>query len=462
MINPKQRLDFYLAKIAGEEVDTKTLMPKGPINPVERAMSKISDRIDGIEEKMSAPDNDVVFIDYDGKFVASYSAEEFADLEAMPENPTHEGLVAQGWNWDLEDAKEYVEKYGFLDIGQMYTTESGSTEIDIELAYGAAPLYLFLAPNGTASIDWGDESEPDTVTGDSLTTRIGTEHEYAGPGNYTIKISVASGSFAFYNEGSQTLIGCNNDSATILDNMPYSSSVKSIRVGSNSVLGASAFYGLVRLESVTIPYETNAEDVTFNCCYCLNHVTLPKGLISISEKVFRYCVFLKSVSIPKSVVNLGSYTFAYCHALRRVATPEGTTSIPESFVNENQCMTRIVIPAGVTSIGPNALYEMFSINHVDLPDGVTSIGGGAFNSCVVLSLSIPASVTSIATKAFKSMLICSFKFKGTTPPSVENEDAFSGIPPSCIFYVPRGYLTAYTSASNYPSSSTCTYVEYDP
>ena len=40
--------------------------------------------------------NDVIFYDYDGTVVASYSAADFANLSAMPANPTHEGLTAQG------------------------------------------------------------------------------------------------------------------------------------------------------------------------------------------------------------------------------------------------------------------------------------------------------------------------------------------------------------------------------
>ncbi|MBO7275414.1 MAG: hypothetical protein J6V15_03465, partial [Clostridia bacterium] len=56
----------------------------------------------------SQPVNDVNFRDYDGTIVASYSAADFAELAALPENPTHDGLTAQGWNWALSDAKTYV------------------------------------------------------------------------------------------------------------------------------------------------------------------------------------------------------------------------------------------------------------------------------------------------------------------------------------------------------------------
>jgi len=65
----------------------------------------------------SAPEKDVNFIDYDGTILYSYTAAEFANLSALPANPTHSGLTAQGWNWSLSDAKTYVASYGKLWIG---------------------------------------------------------------------------------------------------------------------------------------------------------------------------------------------------------------------------------------------------------------------------------------------------------------------------------------------------------
>ena len=50
-------------------------------------------------------------------------------------------------------------------------------------------------------------------------------------------------------------------------------------------------------------------------------------------------------------------------------------------------------------------------------------------------------------------------FKPTTPPAVANANAFTGLPTDCVIYVPTGKLSAYTSAQNYPSSASYTYVE---
>lgn len=46
--------------------------------------------------------NDVTFYDYDGTVVASYSLAEAQALTALPDGPTHEGLIFQGWNYTLE------------------------------------------------------------------------------------------------------------------------------------------------------------------------------------------------------------------------------------------------------------------------------------------------------------------------------------------------------------------------
>ena len=79
------------------------------------------------------PEGVVTFYDYDGTVLYTYTTSEFLALSAMPSNPTHTGMIAQGWNWTLSDAQQYVTNWGYLNIGQNYTTSSGATEIFIEI-----------------------------------------------------------------------------------------------------------------------------------------------------------------------------------------------------------------------------------------------------------------------------------------------------------------------------------------
>ena len=125
-------------------------------------------------------------------------------------------------------------------------------------------------------------------------------------------------------------------------------------------------------------------------------------------------------------------------------------------------LASITIPSGVTSISGSAFASCFSLASITIPSGVTSISDNAFNNCYSLaSITIPSGVTSIKNSAFQNCYGLGYiKFERTTPPTVSNSNAWNNIPTDCKIYVPRASLNTYKSATNYPSSSTYTYVGY--
>ena len=141
----------------------------------------------------SVAPNDVNFYDYDGTIVASYSAANFASLSAMPSNPTHAGLTAQGWNWSLSDAKTYVASYGKLNIGQMYITDDGKTRLYIHIADSLrmeVPICWSQSVSNGVTIDWGDGSAAETF---SNTGQRNATHSYSDIGDYVITLNPAVG-----------------------------------------------------------------------------------------------------------------------------------------------------------------------------------------------------------------------------------------------------------------------------
>ena len=344
----------------------------------------------------------VKFFDYDGTILYSYTPDEFAALTAMPANPSHTGLVAQGWNWTLSDAQDYVKDWGGLNIGQMYTTSSGDTEIDIEFPLDSARLdpYLGIAVNGTVTIDWGDSSTPDTVTGTSLTTIIRTQHIYATTGNYTIIISVDSGSFAFYGAASSFLLSHNSSTANL--NRVYANCVKAIRVGNDCKIEYYAFNGCYSLQSITIPNTITSIGVdAFYYCYSLQSVTIPNTVTSIGDNAFYNCYSLSSVTIPNTVTSIGNYIFEFCYSLQSVTIPDTITSISNYTFYNCYSLSSVTIPNTVTSISASAFYNCSSLQSITIPSTVTSIGGSAFYYCYSLqSVTIPSNVTSIGSSVF--------------------------------------------------------------
>ncbi len=79
------RLQVFLAKIAGKDVDVSTLTPPVAINEEEKLMLDIADRIDTIEES-SGGDSDVFTVNFvwgDDSFICNHTfAEIVAALEA--------------------------------------------------------------------------------------------------------------------------------------------------------------------------------------------------------------------------------------------------------------------------------------------------------------------------------------------------------------------------------------------
>lgn len=448
----------------------------------------------------------VVFYDYDGTVVETYTADEFASLSAMPANPTHTGLVAQGWNWSLSDAKTYVAKYGELNIGQMYVTQSGATEIDVEMHEGRLDPLLNIKVNGIITIDWGDNTTPDTVTGSSLIdSSLAVPHTYANKGNYTISI-FATGDNKYRLSGS-TSYQLLRKNTTQNENYVYSNTIKHIKIGNNAEIGDYAFVYCGSLLSITIPDSitsigsyafnycyslssvvipdgvTSITSNTFNSCYSLSNITIPDSVTSIGSYAFYYCTSLSSITIPDGVTSIGSYTFQNCYSLTSITIPDGVTSISGAFYNCNS-LRSIAIPDGLTSIGSQVFYYCYSLPSITIPDGVTSIGSNAFRSCCSLfGINIPDGVTSISAQAFQNCYSLSiitipdsvtsigkqafqncygvkeYHILPTTVPT-GGTTMFDGISSDCIIYVPKGHLNDYQTATNW--STYASYMQEEP
>lgn len=403
----------------------------------------------------ASSEDDVRFIDYDGTIVNSYSAEDFLALSAMPANPSHEGLTAQGWNWSLADAKAYVQSYGMLDIGQMYITASGATEIDIELPEGWLEPYLGLGLNGTAVIDWGDGSTPSTVTGTNIGTVVNTQHVYAAAGAYTIKVSVTGsarilGDASYY---SKLLWSTLSAAGVNSNNAPYRNAIHNVRIGNNLQIYHNAFYYCHSLTTMTIPRGgVAAIGNTFYGCSSLLNVTIPDGVTTLADNSYRDCRSLSSIQLPATITSVGTLTSFYgTYGLRRIALPDRLTSI-SGYGCYGCSLEKVVIPSHVTQLGTQAFQGNPGLKDVTIGNAVTTIGNSAFSNCHALkSIKIPNSVTSIGSSVFQScynLAYCDMSELDHVP-FLTGSGAFSSTPPGLKIYVPSTRLSEFQSATNW-------------
>ena len=366
------------------------------------------------------------FYDYDGTVVESFTTAEALALTSLPENPSHAGLTAQGWNWSLADIKSYLTDYpdAIVNVGQMYITDDGKTRIYITLDDPdyLSPYLVIHAYNGQARIDWGDNTEPDTTSGDNSLKNI--QHFYDTIGNYVITIEPINCTIGLFSPSNQVpgLLRIKSQSGAYAEmgSATYSSKITKIEIGSYVLyIYSCAFNKMPNLKSITIPNNvTGIDTYAFNNCYTLQSVTIPDGVTFIGNNAFNYCYSLSSVTIPDSVTNISNYAFASCYALQSITIPDSVTSIGSSMFQNCYLLQSVTIPDSVTSIGNYAFQSCYSLQSVTIPDSVTSIGSYAFNYCYSLqSVIIPDGVITINSSAFQG---CYSLQSVTIPDSVTN------------------------------------------
>lgn len=393
-----------------------------------------------------APENDVIFYDYDGTRVYSYSATDFANLTAMPANPDHtaDGLTAQGWNWSLADAKAYVAEYGMLDIGQMYITTSGATEIDIELRYDNTSVQTGISVSGTVEIDWGDQTEASQITGNNILRYA--QHIYAKKGSYKILLRSVSGTFKI--EGTSN--GCALlTSPTNTRGASIRGSILSVRIGAGCAdIGDYAFAECYSLKSVMLPPSINIYNGNriFYNCYALSCIVIPTGVTTINGYLSSYGG-VESISIPKSVHSINNNALENNSRLKRIALSNLSTFGTNVFSN-NYLLRRATIGSAPT-IGSNSFSACKTLETICLPQNITEIGLSAFSSCgSVIEMSIPSSVENIMTNAFNNMYGLKYlHFNSLTPPTIAT-GMFNNLTGLTI-YVPAESLEAYQTATNW-------------
>ena len=276
----------------------------------------------------SASPSDVNFYDYDGTLLYSYTISEANLLTELPQPPTHDGLTFQGWNYPLEAVRSAMRR---MDIGATYITSDGKTRLHITVPANSepglppprnqVPLYFRQNVANGVTIDWGDSSPAETLSGTGV---VNTTHTYETAGDFVISLSPVDGCDLGLGTGTSAncVMGSPGTNGVVYCNM-----LKRVEVGSSvTSIGSHAFYN----------------------CYSLSSVVIPDSVTSIGSNTFYYCYSLSSVVIPDSVTSIGVSAFGYCYGIKeyhfKPLTPP-TLSASNSFSGiPKDCV--IYVPVG--------------------------------------------------------------------------------------------------------------------
>lgn len=390
--------------------------------------SVLSSLLDNITEKAPTPTlKEINFFDYDGALLYSYTRDELRAQNKMPPLPQRPGLICQGWNYLLN---ELLDSDAPCSVGAMYITDDGTTRVYIHLNQGRTSPMLGVGVAGTVTVDWGDGTEPDILTGSNVQTIQWTlNHEYSKSGDYVIKLSV---------DGLMQIIGNDDGNSCLLRhvtsndnrNTVYQNAIRKIELGDKVQLAYKAFSNLNSLNSIIIPQDAAVNSsgaYAFFQNYGLKAAILPRGWAVISNYMFAHCCSLEVVSIPHSTSKIDSFGFQYCYSL--------------SF---------ITFPSTVRAISSSAFTGCNTLPFIDVPSGVTTINDQTFNGCISATyVKFRGPITTFAPNAlyaagasFVDLSAC------TVVPTIVKSGAFA-VPSDCEIRVPKNLRDEWATANNW-------------
>lgn len=398
-----------------------------------------------VEEK------DVNFYDYDGKLLYSYTKDEFLALEEMPANPTHTGLTAQGWNWDLTSAKNYATNYVGDDfeiklvIGQNYVTDDNKTRLYITLEERRTP-YLGFAVNGSVIVNWGDGTS-ETITGTDTTTLISTPHEYQEAGDYIITLDSESEIYLLGNNYYSQIIW-NNNSNQYYNNV-YRFSLNKVELSENARLGKYVFADCRALETITMP--RNMPNPTlyttrFRYNSSLKAIIIPPAITQLDND-FSSCYGIETISLPNTFTNInGSGGFSSCQNLKNITIPYNTHMGNYTFQEAYRIRSLLA-----TYFWSDTLAGAYSLKKVKIASNVSQINSSSFNNCYSLEKVLClGNIRSISYKAFQncySLVYIDFR-NNTNIPSTSNT-MFDNVPTDCKIIVPDNLYDSWVANTNW-------------
>lgn len=442
-----------------------SLEEKGATIPSDKNIENLSDSI------LSIPSGgvsvvtlkDINFYDYDGTLFESWTLDELQSKTSLPNNPEHDGLTFQGWNWTLG---ELQTQNSIMDVGAQYITDDGKTRIYITLTSNDSKRlkpYIGIGQNKANGfrIDWGDGTSSLSGSKTSITTPINITHTYSSSGSYVITLTpiVANveGRFLGTSTCSEIFYGGTTTEASS-HNSYYNGCVEKINIGSNFIRATDyGFYGLRRLTSISIPSTLNFYGTSiFSNCNLLSGLTVPRGTTSFNSALFTSCIGLKELSFPGNLTGTIRETASICYNLRRIACPSGVTGI--NALSSMTNLEEVYLSNSITQITQNAFQYAYNLKKIHFPESLTFIGNNAFNGCAQLTeLIFPPNLNSMGYSIFNNCTgMVKYDFSRCLQvPTLTNSNSFNGKPTDCIIVVPDSlYATWITTAqwSNVASS----------
>ena len=279
-----------------------------------------------------------------------------------------------------------IGEYAFYGILISELPEFHSNAVLGKYAFSRTALTEVVIPDGAVIPEgmFADCTSLERVTiGDNVT--IGAYAFFTDKNdNYAVNESVVNGTKYFY--------------------YTFSSALKQITIGSNAVIGQSAFHGAASVETITLGQGAQIGNMAFYNCSNLRQIDLSQA-IAIGDYAFSGDTYfvcqdenMSVAAVGKTDADYGQYIYSYHAGLLTDVDLSSATSIGINAFALCRQLTHVKLGDGITKIGAYAFASCSSLESINL-DKVVTIGEYAFMETGLTSVDLSAA-TQISAYAF--------------------------------------------------------------
>ena len=453
-------------------------------------------------------DAGVIFVNYEGTELYSYTTAQAMNLTQLPPLPNNQGFKDETWNWTLQEIKTYLTTYPtyIVVVGVNLMPIDEKTHIFYSVYDTNRQPRLFLGVNGTTTIDWGDGTTT-TATGSSTAITQYFDHDYNSNG--VKEITLSGGTYALLqhnignvlNGGVMTGRYLATDTQNYRTNFPrmYLYNVQKIFMGKNAEIGVYALRHLQGLTEISIPSTLTTFSaglgnlVNLKCFvmptgvtitplefasywYMCKYISIPYGIVGMSGNSYLYCESLRAFTVPYSITTVNADFFRYCWITPRMTN--NLTSIGSYFCSGTYATEDVHLTDKITTLSNNAFSNNYARRVVDismtkvttltgfgnssscqeykLPETLTTIGASTFTGCNQLrAIKFPKKVSSIGNTCFTNCYCCLlYDFRDhTSIPTLGGTAGFTNSHADMKIVVPDNLYATWRTTSNWSNFS---------
>lgn len=168
----------------------------------------------------------------------------------------------------------------------------------------------------------------------------------------------------------------------------------------------------------------------------------------IRTRIFGYNNSLTEVDLPNAKT-IGMASFASATALETVKLDSIETLVVGSQDQQFYSCTKLknVSMNSLKTVGAMSFDGCTALKQIHLPS-LNRVGGSGFTNTGLEIARFPV-LSSIGSNAFKASKLSTLILEGSTVVTLDNVNAFSGIPAALTVYVPQNAIASYQVATNW-------------